>query len=74
MRTRKSWQSLQNPVTTGSDGRYKITNVPQLEEYRVEFVSAASLHFNKELKIKDPGGFKPIELSVTLPRGITVRG
>ena len=74
IRAMRSWHSLENPATTGEDGRYKITGVSKREKYELLFESQSSRHFNKEMKIPDTSGLEPITVDVALRTGITVRG
>ena len=74
-----SWASRKNPAVTGKDGRYEIPGVPKSgsdrsAESRIDFVVDDSLHFNRRVRIEAAAGLEPLNLDVTLARGITVRG
>lgn len=69
-----SWHTWTHPVMTDSDGRYEITGVPKTDEYRLEFVTTESPHFNKGVVVADSGGLQPLEVNVELAKGILVSG
>ena len=74
VKTTASWMSMQNPVTTGADGRYEINDVPKQDEYRIDFEPTSTLHFNRQVRVVDRPGLQPIDVTASLVSGVRVRG
>ncbi len=69
-----SWRAWTHPVMTDNNGRYEITGVPKAAQYRLEFETTKSRHFNKGVVVVDTDGLQPLEVDVELVKGIAVTG
>jgi beta-lactamase regulating signal transducer with metallopeptidase domain len=60
--------------TTGSDGRFELVGCRKEGRYKIEATSASSRYFRRELYPQDRPGLGPLEVTVEMVKGITVRG
>jgi beta-lactamase regulating signal transducer with metallopeptidase domain len=60
--------------TTGSDGRFELAGCRREGRYKIEALAPSSRYFRREFWPYDRPGVGPLEVTVEMFRGITVRG
>ncbi len=63
-----------SPAVTDANGRFELLGAAKQKQYQLAAFPTDDRHLVGSKRVLDTAGFDPLEVEITVPRGVTVRG